>query len=214
MRDPYLARKYDRERRLREHLHYLQRYAKEVFAKPLPSTRIVDVGCGAGETLEWARVFGWNAVGVEAPSGEGGMGEGYWRLSQLLHERQKLTVLYCGWRNYIKKECHAAAFFNFRGSWAQSYADFLDGPPHHVHHDCHRQAWRWGVELQEAWRLAFDYMASVLVPGGHILIAANDTGGSTCRARYNKEMQTSATAAGLKLVREENKGLLLKWVKP
>jgi len=214
MRDPYLSKKYNRERRVADHLHYLQRYAPEVLGQPITRTKIIDVGCGAGETLEWARTFGWETLGIEASGGEGGMGSGYWELSRLMHKRQGLHVLYCGWQGYIKHHSHAAALFNFRGSWAQSYAEFLGGEPHHVHHNCRQQWWKWGGELREAWALAFEFMRKNLIPGGHIVIAANDTGGSSCRARYNKDMQDLAKGAGFKLVREENKGLLLKWRKP
>jgi len=214
LRDPYLARKYDRQRRVQDHLRYLQKYAPEVLGPATKSTYIIDVGCGAGETLEWARVFKWRTIGIEAPGGDGGMGDGYWQLSKLMHQRQGLAVLYCGWQAYVQRYGHVASLFNFRGSWSQSYANFLDGLPHHIHHDCHQQTWRWGVELREAWAAAFEFMAHWLVPGGHILIAANDTGGSGCRARYNQEMQEVASEAGLKLVREGNKGLLLKWRKP
>jgi len=216
IRDPYLQRKYSRDARLVEHLEYIQTYVPEITRKG--SGLVVDVGTGPGEFLEWCRKFGRKVLGVEALSGEGGMGDGYLRLSRLMHERQGIDVRYCGWQQFVR---HLAsdgcdlkvALWNFRGSWAQCYADFVEGPPHHLHHDVHRQRWRFDYHLRCAWQAAFEAMARRLVPGGHVLIVANRLGEQSGQDRYCREIRGAAEAAGLVLVKHES-NYVHKWSRP
>jgi len=216
LHDPYLKKKYDRRRRLHDKLRYIRDYCPELIeGAPASSCPVVvDVGLGPGEFLEWCRQFGWRILGVESPSGEGGMGSAYWELSRLMHWRQELPVDYQGFQSFFQRvRFRDAELWNFQGSWAQCWANHLDGEPHHEHHDAARQSWRWTESLLQGWRDAFDVMANSLNRGGHVLIAANGIGNDACRTRYDREIRRAAKDAGLELVMHKPP-LLHKWVKP
>src|SRR5690606_26418783 len=57
--DPWLARKVDRERRLKEHRAYMERYCAELDGKGL----VIDIGPGPGEFLELCRAKGHDILG-------------------------------------------------------------------------------------------------------------------------------------------------------
>ena len=207
MRDDYLRKKYNREARVKEHLEYIRAYIPEITKSG--KGLVVDIGPGAGEFLEWCRKFGWQTLGIEAVSGDGGMGDEYLRLSKLMHERQKIDVRYCGWQGFVEY-LHSgtctlkAALFNLRGSWAQCYADFVDGPAHHLHHDVRQQRWRFGETLRLRWQRAFMVMGQHLLPEGRILIVANRLGEKSDQDQYCEEIRRAADDAGLVLVKHES----------
>jgi hypothetical protein len=207
MRDEYLRRKYERTARVAEHLAYIRYHCPELTKSG--EGLVVDVGPGPGEFLEWCRKFGWKTLGVEAMSGAGGMGDGYLQLSRLMLERQGIDVRYCGWRQFVTHlqadSCELeVAFFGFRGSWAQCYAEFVGGPPHHTHHDVKRQFWQFDYHLRSAWLDAFEAMEKRLVCGGSVLIAANRLGEQSGQDQYCREIRRVAERAGLTLVKRED----------
>lgn len=217
MQDPYLRRKYDRQARIIEHWEYLNRLAPEVLT-PGPEG-VMDIGCGPGEGIELCKSFGRDATGVEPPTGTGGMGTGYHRLSQLIHERQGIHVSYCGWQELVEfllyVDLPSELAFLSRGSWEQCYSEHLVGDPHHVHHDCHLQTWDWSFDLGRKWKRAFDAMVRCLVPGGFVLIWANGTGPSSGedQQRYDTEIRKVAESSGLVLDYSEPPRLH-RWRKP
>jgi len=214
--DPYLQKKYDREKSIREHVDYFGRYCPELVPVTKPPGLVVDIGPGFGVGLEVARQLGYDTIGVESPSGDGGMGDAYHRLSRLLHARQKLAVTYVGWQEWVEAAEipeDSVFLFNSRGSWEQCYAELLSGPPHDRHHDCKQQTWDQIVTCVIRWRRAFAFMASRLVPGGLVLIHANGTGSSTSDRWYSAAIAAAGEFAGLELaLKEGNK--LHKWKKP
>lgn len=219
-RDRYMARKYDRDKRLRSKMVYITERVPEVREA---SGLVVDVGPGPGEFLElcrWIRPRDVRVFGVESPGGAGGMGDAYWQLSRMMHERQRIECSYVGWQRYVRYvlTCEGlcdgvAALVNFQGSWAQCYADFLLGPPHDEHHDAKRQAWRFGRELTSAWSEAFRAIHKWLKPGGHCVIWANGTGDAACRRQYYDTVLRVAEVAGLALTAGEPPSFT-KWRKP
>ena len=100
MRVPYLAKKYNREVRIKEHFDFLRTYCPDILLGG--DGLVIDIGPGPGEALEICREYGWKTIGVDAPSGDGGMGTGYVKLSRMLHERQGLDVRYCGWQDFVR----------------------------------------------------------------------------------------------------------------
>lgn len=196
----YIRKKYNREKSIREHVDFYRKYLPEIDTNEgHGGDLIVDIGCGMGVGLEMLRSYGWDTIGVEAPSGEGGMGDAYHRLSRALHERQKLAVTYVGWQAWVEAaEIPPESVFAFvsRGSWEQCFAEHLMGPPHHEHHECKRQDWDKSQELVGKWHLAFEFMYSRLSRGGLVLIHANGTG--TTDVWYDDCIRAVADASGFR----------------
>lgn len=217
MRDPYLAKKYNRAERLQEHMAYIQDFCPEV-SRRLPGD-VVDIGPGPGEFLELVRMFGNSVYGVDAETGTGGMGDGYLSLSRLLCARQRVPVAYGGlpwFVSHLKATREigitAEALFNFRGSWAQCWHEHIGGEPHHLHHDVRKQYWIFGTKQRDAWLETFEVMHKRLIPGGHVLIAANRLGGSDSQQQYDEEIRKIAEVCGFRLVLEKD-GWVHKWRK-
>ncbi len=217
--DAYLRKKYNREARVIEHRQYITQNCPEIItAEP---GLVVDLGLGAGELLEFARAFGHRAIGIDAPTGEGGMGNGYLRLSKLMHVRQKLDVDYTGGPAFFRELAKLSnaeiygdmVLLSARGSWAQCWAKYVGGPPHHINHDCTQQYWIWSDRLRVEWRRAFRAMFKHLRPGGCVLIAANRLGERTNQQRYDSEITATAEAAGFESVKTAD-SYVHKWRKP
>lgn len=198
MKDPWLRHKTDRERRLREHLAYCQKYLPMLATGP--REWFVDIGPGCGETLEIARGLHHWALGIDAESGVGGMGDSYLRACRFMHTRQELDIAYCGFPAWIDRVSkypsgeESVTIINSRGSWEQAFAEHMDGEPHHLHHDCKRLSWRWDAALKERMRLVLTTFRNMLLPGGVIMIAAN---GSANVDEYEREMLSAAFDVGL-----------------
>ena len=203
MRDPHLAKKYDREARLIENINYIRDYCP-CLTQPQRGT-VVDVGPGAGEFLEWCRLFGSDTLAVDSPDGQGGMGAPYVTLSRMMHERQGIDAVYCGWREWLPAASpppgatSGLSFVNFRGSFAQCYSDLTCGPPHHEHHNAQKQWWRFDSKLIREWRFCFESAHDMLLPNGQLLISANRLGGRDNQRRYESVICKIAAEAGFRL---------------
>jgi len=219
MRNPWLRKKYNREERIREKWAYVHDYCPELIADETGGPgHVVDVGPGPGEFLEIARNFGHSVYGVDSPDGQGGMGCDYVELSRLMCWRQNIPVAYTGLIAYLdglvdtQPEPPSASLFNFQGAWAQCWADHVDGEPHHIHHDVHKQHWRFTPELHCKWVQAFRAMAKHLCHGGRILIVANRLGDRPNQVEYDHAICHAAEKAGLSLVLHEDTWIH-KWEK-
>jgi hypothetical protein len=206
--DQYLKQKYDRERLLAEKWKYISDYCPELLTDGEKDGLIVDIGTGFGVFLECCVALGWKAQGVEPTTGAGGMGDGYVQLARLLHQRQKLPVLYCGWDNYFAAlqegpTLKDVALFNFQGAWAQCHSDWLEGVPHHVNHDVTEQHWMFGPDLDRIIVAELGTMAAHLQPGGEILIVANRTGTEDEWIQYDDMMCRAAEQVHLELVQHD-----------
>lgn len=210
----YLSKKYNRQKRLREKLDYINEHCGEI--RQAEPGVVVDIGPGPGEFLEWCRSFGHMAYGVDAAIGEGGMGNEYLELSRLLTHRQELQVDYIGFREWLKnKEDESISLIdgeviliNSQGSLEQCFAEYLLGPPHHEHHDCHKQLWD-HERFNELWE-EFDRMFAVfrrlLHEDGHVLIYCNGAGeseqGVNNTASVMAMLRESAERAGFQVVKQ------------
>jgi hypothetical protein len=219
----YLAKKYNRSRRLREKLDYINEHCGEI--RQMRQGVVVDIGPGPGEFLEWCRSFGHMAYGVDAVIGDGGMGWEYLELSRLMTYRQELQVDYTGFREWLKRMTAGAGslvdskviLINSQGSLEQCFAEYLIGPPHHEHHDCHKQLWD-HERFPELWE-EFDRMFAVfhrlLHEDGHVLIYCNGTGesaeGTKNTASCMAMLRESAERAGFVVVKQAWR--LLKFAK-
>ncbi len=169
----WLRRKLHRHRRLQDHWDYLKQVMPDLWW--LQRGTVVDIGPGAGELLEVVRWLGHDTIGVDAPlNSEGGMGNHYLRVCRMMHERQRLDVRYenaKGWNPvWLVESCWMV---NSRGSLEQVMHQYLEGEPHHLHHDCNRLAWREEDGTEIAIRALINRWASWLKPGGVLSIYAN-----------------------------------------
>lgn len=210
--NPWLARKTDRIRRIREQREYLDRYIPEISREP-PGL-VIDVGPGPGELLEICRSFGHDVLGIDAPNGRGGMGDDYLELSRLMTVRQEICVRRSGFEAWVDGEHQTinglVALINFRGSIEQAFWRYMTGDRHDLHHDCKRLSWSLTAQTRERLDVAFRQMYRMLRTNGAILIAAN---GSANDPDYDRLMLEAGKSSGLVLVRHEPH-LLHKWRRP
>lgn len=203
-RNTWLRRKLDRRRRVQEHCQYVANWLPELETSP-PAV-VVDIGPGLGELLEIAQHFGHQAIGIDARSGKGGMGDDYLLACRLMHERQGLQVHYTGLQDWLTDSSNyrdilnAVLAINMRGSIEQCFAHLLAGPPHHEHHKANRLVWRDELHTFAAFRNMFSIFRVLLKPNGVVLIHANGTGSRESEEMYDRLLRQAATTAGLETV--------------
>lgn len=211
MQDPWLCRKLDRNMRVAEHVKYVQENCPEL--ETMRPGIVIDIGPGCGELLEIARHWGHLAYGIDAATGEGGMGNPYLRASQLMTMRQQSHVTYCGLLEAAAKNTRVlegrVVFINARGSIEQALSDFMDGEPHHIHQCCRKLRWQETNETALLFAALMGAFARWLRDDGVLLIHAN---GSADDVWYDQVVRSAAQAAGLSLVVHEG-FRLHKWVK-
>ena len=99
-RNEWLRQKLDFERRARELAEYARRWLPELTKRP-PGF-VIDIGPGMCEILRIGRLFGHRVLGIDAPSGEGGMGHDYLEATRLMAERCGVPVLNCGLEKFVE----------------------------------------------------------------------------------------------------------------
>lgn len=216
MKDDWLRDKLDRDKRIHEHLGYIARYVPEFYR--LPKGLVIDVGPGPGEFLEIARANGHHILGVDASTGDGGMGDSYLAASKLMSRRQNIPVRYVGFQNWLNED-HAAiegsaVLINFRGSFEQAFSDYLTGIPHDEHHCAKKLDWRIGSRTEARFLEAFRLFERLLSPGGILLIHANGTGSRESQLWYDRTVQMCGEEADLELVMRPSARLHRWWRKP
>ena len=213
LKDPWLAKKLDPERRSRQISAYFEKYCQELIDEPLDDNYVIDVGPGAGEFLSIARSKGHRILGIDASDGNGGMGEKYLEASRLFCEQRDVPVEYVGLEQWLHRHpmVMSVRFINMRGSIEQCFSEHLEGMPHHVHHDCRQLDWLRTRATQEAFESMMASYRRMLVSGGSVLIHAN--GSKSGDAWYSDAIEHAARESQLELVTSD--GLLLKkWRKP
>ncbi len=212
MADPWLKKKLERENRLKEHYDYIDQYLPEI--KTAESGLVIDLGPGCGELLEIARKYKHEILGVDAKTGEGGMGDGYLSVSQLMTERQKIPVEYVGFSEWIERDfCNltsSVVVINSRGSIEQMYHNHMEGVPHDKHQCCGKLAWKITGMLEDEFMRMFRVFWTLLRPGGVVRIHAN---GARNTNEYDDLIRECSKTSGLKLIANES-NRLHKWVKP
>lgn len=196
MSDDWLRRKLDYERRIKEHAAYLRQYAP--WFEDLTPGLVIDLGPGGGELLVLARAMGHSVAGIDALSGEGGMGDAYLEASKLLTKARNLPVYYDGVFRHVDGNLQFfgdVAFVNSRGSLEQIFSDYMDGPPHDRHHMATHMHWRLNDRLtREAMRDLFVWVERQLRPGASFLCHLN---GSNNTAEAERMLDRTAMEAGL-----------------
>lgn len=211
-KDGFIAKKYERRRRLVDKLQYIKAFCMHLLA-PGPGL-VIDVGPGPGEFLEIVRSAGRDVLGIDAPSGSGGMGDKYVRLSQLMHLRQNLRVNYAGLLEFIPTKLSqelagTAVLVNLQGSIEQCFAQYMEGEPHDQHHDCKQLSWRIDNALRAKLCEMFATFASWLIPDGHVLIYCN---GAANFQAFAAELHAAAKVGGKFVVSlMDCEGRLIRW---
>lgn len=210
LRDPWLRKKVDRDRRLREHAEYIAAYCMELTTAD-PGL-VIDLGPGPGEFLELCREMGHDVLGIDAERGYGGMGDKYLAYSQRMTERQGIPVEYIGCQKWLDRDepCYEnVVLVNSRGSVEQALSHCMLGRPHHQHHRADQMTWDL-PKAARALQLFFQKCHGLLRSGGHVLVHAN---GAVNVGQYEVLATMEAERAGLELVYSESPRLH-KWVKP
>lgn len=173
LRDEWLRKKTNRARRIYEHLDFLNAHVPEILIGP--PTRVLDIGPGCGETLEIARAYGHSHLGIDAPSGAGGMGNAYVEYSRLCHEALGLNVAYCGLEGALTytQQFNTTGLIVSRGSWEQSLSSLMEGEPHDKHHDSSKLSWIESSDTEHKIRVVLEYVKCLLSPGGVFLLHMN-----------------------------------------
>lgn len=211
--DPWIQRKTDRERRIREHQDYIDAWCPEL--RTAAPGLVVDLGCGCGELLEIARSHGHQVLGVDS-DGINGMGASYVLACRMMQERQRIAVYGRGFEAWLKAVPEPSplrgtcALINSRGSFEQMHARFMTGERHDFHHDCKRLRWRIDTELLEHFAWMFTVIEAMLRPGGAFLIVAN---GAANGEEISEPLKAAAEQAGLKLAFNPMP-TIHKWTKP
>jgi SAM-dependent methyltransferase len=190
MTDNFLSRKYNRARRLNDHLGYLQKLAPEVLLNENSGSYVVDIGPGPGELLEICRALGYKTKGFDAKLEDCEMGRPYLELSMLMSERQDLDIDYCGFENTFCSmpiENDSTFLVNSRGSIEQVFKRHLEGVPHKIHHDASRLAWTFSDDMRNDFLDLFKSVYRILVQGGIFLIYGN---GSSNIGEYHDFIMT------------------------
>ena len=173
MTDPYLSKKYNRERRIKDLRKFMGECTPEL--KHCKEKRVLDIGCAFGEYLEICREMGHYPSGVDAVIEDCDMGDEYIRLSQLMTERQKIKVAYTGLQAWVEEQHGEGEFFYIvsRGAINQCYKEHLLGPSHKITKDSGAQTWDMSPELWQKFYNLFFAINHVLEDGGFFYCWAN-----------------------------------------
>ena len=219
MKDPYLSKKYNRQKRIKDKRKYMGSITPEL--KHCKGKVVLDIGPGPGEYLEIVRDLGHTGIGIDAKISDCEMGNEYIKLSQLMCDRQKLFIRYIGFDTYIKRGClfafkdaygnteediipdHSVYYINSQGSIEQCLKDYMEGPPHRETKDASQLKWK--VE-QRTWNIfykMFQEFDRILEDNGYLVIWGN---GSKNNAAYdNFIMETAKKFPAFKLFKKVKK---------
>lgn len=198
----WLHKKTDRQRRLSEQYEWLAKFAPRLIMKAEPRTH-VDIGPGPGEMLELSRWHGHRSVGVDAESGDGGMGHLYLEYSKVQTSRQRLSVHYRGFVPWLNEQVDRAEYrltvnnWTSRGSIEQAFAKWMEGEPHHRHQDCKQLRWKETGETRSMIASVLARMAILSQNNAQFAIHAN---GAANTEWWDETIQATAIETGWRLM--------------
>jgi hypothetical protein len=219
MRDPYLAKKYNRIKRIKDKRKYMTAMTPEIKVAKGHGKLILDIGPGPGEWLEICREFGHRVIGIDAQINDCEMGNEYIQLSQLMTHRQNLNVFYIGFERFLLGVIdenrpspfvgipaiypESVFYINSQGSIEQCFKDYMSGTPHRITKNAAGLSWVVDKKLKDMFYKMFAEFERILEDGGYIFIWAN---GSTNNAAYNKLIhETLDKFSSLELYANPNK---------
>ena len=196
VKDPYIANKYNRDRRLKNKTDYIGEFLPELTV--FKTGKILDIGPGPGEFLEICRHMGFEVFGMDAEIGQCEMGDNYLILSKLLTERQKINVSYSGLDfNHLPFEDSYFSLVNLQGCIEQIFKEHMIGIPHKVHKNAGLLAWNIGDKLKKDMISFLKEVHRVLISGGILFIYGN---GAKNVREYDKMMISLFREIGFEII--------------
>jgi SAM-dependent methyltransferase len=195
--DPYIKKKYNRSRRLKDKFSYLQNHLP--FLKE-GGNSVLDIGPGPGEFLEACRYYGNEARGSDALIDDCEMGDSYITLSRLMSERQGLDILYNGLDMSIYKD-ESFDVINSQGSIEQVLRDLLEGVPHKEKKNCMLLSWRETRQTEVAISRFLSDCYRCLRDNGVLLIYGN---GAKNVEFYDSAVCYSCREVGFNMIKRKN----------
>ena len=175
LKNEYVARKCDRQRRVPEHLSYIEVLGSELINNQLPNQKVIDIGPGPGEFLEICRYLDYEVKGYDALLDDSEMGDEYVLYSSLMAKQQQIDIEYVGFENLISAlpfVDDSVFFINSRGSIEQVFKQHLKGIPHRIEIRAER-SWVITDSLREEFLTFLKEAERVLQNRGVILIRGN-----------------------------------------
>lgn len=206
MKDPYLSKKYNRNKRIKDHKEYIKKCTPEI-TRCIGRT-VLEIGPGMGEWLELCSMYGHDGIGIESELNESEMGNEYSQMIKLMAERQNLNINFVGFVNYLYSEDKfiepgSIFYINIRGSIEQCFKDYMTGIPHKITKNAHGLKWNITTELWDLWDKMVAEFDRILEVGGFIYCWAN---GSQNNPEYdNLWLETLKKYPKLKLFKKEGK---------
>lgn len=208
--DPWLVKKVDRVARLIEKNKYIEQNLEEI---KRGGKKVLDIGTGTGEFLEYCRKYNNDAIGLEKWHDLKCRWNSYTRYSKIRWARQGLTVLNYDFSELIlKKEsafddkkfdvinCQHSINFIFNSCF-----DFIKSRPLYLNDG----RWIFGADFSTSFSRFFWWCSEHLVAGGILLVASLCSENSE---KYSEEILKISEKFGLGLI-FNRKNLIHKWRK-
>lgn len=175
--DPFIQRKYNRDRRLNDKLSYISEWTPEVMHG---GGFVIDIGPGPGEYLELCRFFGNKIKGFDAKPDLSMMGDNYVKLSILMAKRQKISIIFDNFINIIENDNtiqeDTVSLINSQGAIEQifkNHIEFPEGINKEGWIPSHNGCWVLSEECQEDFNNMFLRFNKWLRPKSKIVIYPN-----------------------------------------
>lgn len=187
MSDPFIQRKYDRNKRINDKVSYINKWTPEVMNG---DGYIIDIGPGPGEYLELCRFFGNKIQGFDAKPDLSMMGNNYIKICQLMAERQDIPIIFDDFISILSNdeiiEEGSISLINSQGAIEQIFKKFIDFPEG-INKEgwipSHNGYWIYSDESQRSFNLMLEKFNRWLRYGGKVVIYAN---GSMNNEIFNK----------------------------
>jgi len=213
--------KLNRQRRWTEQQEYLTSCCSIVHQIPrvFRSSRwIIDLGPGAGELLEHARLLGYQIQGIDSADDTGGMSKLYrdvcrqrWHEHSInVMERDAIAVFRSYRLHPIEQPDwhHNVQLLNSRGSFEYIFRHYLE-PHTNAWMTCEAAHWQFTNELREDLQDMFAFAHCILCPDGWFVLHAN---GCANHSLMDHELQSIGNSY-LKLTHCDQAKRLYRWKK-
>ena len=174
LEDPFIQKKYNRDKRIQDKIEYIDILSYEVKNPGF----VIDLGPGPGEFLELCRHYGNKIEGIDSSLSENLMGFEYLELSRLMAKRQGIPVRYIGFENLLSSTLPwkdgEVSFINSQGSIEQIFSKHIKG--NMVNRNYSNVFWTFDENMLLDLYTLFGEVRRVLKKGAIFLVVGNGTG--------------------------------------